>query len=84
MTREEEEVYTYDLNNFVADTGGFLGLLLGLSAMDLVQFGYSLSRKINGKNKSKGQKSVNKEKSVPNQDLAEQKYWYTRTEATRK
>lgn len=34
-TVEESEVVTYDMNNFIADVGGLLGLLLGVSIMDL-------------------------------------------------
>lgn len=34
-TVEEKEVLTYDGNNFIADVGGLLGLLLGVSVMDL-------------------------------------------------
>ncbi len=31
-----EEFYAYDFNNFIADVGGFLGLLLGQSVVSLV------------------------------------------------
>ena len=31
-----EEFYAYDVNNFIADVGGFLGLLLGQSVLSLV------------------------------------------------
>ena len=47
--RHEDEIYTYDLNNFVADAGGFLGLLLGISAMDLVYFGAMVRKKFKSK-----------------------------------
>lgn len=33
-TETQTEVYTYDGNNFIADAGGFLGLLLGFSIAD--------------------------------------------------
>src|SRR5207253_1098767 len=31
------EMYTYDLSNFLADIGGSLGLLLGLSVLSILQ-----------------------------------------------
>ena len=31
----EEEVYNYDFNSFMADVGGYLGLLLGMSVVGL-------------------------------------------------
>lgn len=36
-TVEEREVLTYDRTAFIADVGGVLGLLLGLSVMDLAR-----------------------------------------------
>ena len=33
----EEEILIYDLGDLVADTGGYLGLLLGLSLLSLVE-----------------------------------------------
>ena len=33
--KTEEERYFYDLNSFIADVGGFFGLLFGLSVFDL-------------------------------------------------
>lgn len=36
MVEVHEEKYFYDTNSFVGDVGGFLGLLLGLSVIDLV------------------------------------------------
>ena len=44
-TMKEEEVYTYDANNFIADAGGFMGLLLGLSFADLIPLVLRLWRK---------------------------------------
>ena len=46
-TEIEEEVYTYDMNNFVADTGGFMGLLLGFSCVDLIPILARLFQKSN-------------------------------------
>ena len=36
ITLQDEKV-TYDMSSFVADFGGYLGLLLGLSIIDLYQ-----------------------------------------------
>ena len=33
----EQEVYTYDANNFIADVGGFLGLLLGMGLLNVYE-----------------------------------------------
>ena len=46
---EVKEIETYDLNNFVADTGGFLGLLLGFSAADLVRIAARLKARAKGR-----------------------------------
>ena len=35
MLKIEEEHYFYDLNSFIADVGGYFGLLFGLSVFDL-------------------------------------------------
>lgn len=37
-TITESEVYTYGFTNLVADFGGFLGLLLGLSLIDICEY----------------------------------------------
>ena len=42
-TAEETEVVSYDVLKCVADIGGYLGLLLGVSAMSLVE--WSLEKK---------------------------------------
>jgi hypothetical protein len=49
MQREiltETQQFTYDTNTFVADFGGFLGLLLGLSFLDMynIVVGFGLKR----------------------------------------
>jgi hypothetical protein len=45
-TLTETQKFTYDTNNFVADFGGFLGLLLGLSFLDMYNMavGFGLKR----------------------------------------
>lgn len=48
-TEVQAEVVTYDENNFIADTGGFLGLLLGISAMDIANIFEKLAQCINTK-----------------------------------
>jgi hypothetical protein len=37
-TLTETQHFTYDTNSFIADFGGFLGLLLGFSFMDIYNF----------------------------------------------
>ena len=39
---EEKDVFTYDLNSFVADFGGYLGLLLGMSLLSIFDLGWDL------------------------------------------
>ena len=34
----ERQKFTYDHNNFIADFGGFLGLLLGINFIDIYNF----------------------------------------------
>ena len=34
----ETQKFTYDYNNFMADFGGFLGLLLGINFIDIYNF----------------------------------------------
>ena len=34
----ETQKFTYDYNSFIADFGGFLGLLLGISFIDIYNF----------------------------------------------
>ena len=34
----ETQKFTYDYNSFIADFGGFLGLLLGVSFIDIYNF----------------------------------------------
>ena len=34
----ERQTFTYDYNSFIADFGGFLGLLLGISFIDIYNF----------------------------------------------
>lgn len=33
--RVEKDVLVYDMNSFIGDVGGFLGLLMGLSLLDV-------------------------------------------------
>lgn len=52
-TMEETEMYTYDGNNFLADAGGFLGLLLGFSIVDLMELAKMfLAKKFGRRNKA--------------------------------
>ncbi|XP_059095891.1 uncharacterized protein LOC131890544 [Tigriopus californicus] len=53
MVEVHEEKYFYDTNSFVGDVGGFLGLLLGLSVMDLVDSTLSLVYKMTSKVKTR-------------------------------
>ena len=45
-TTTESEVYTYGLTNLVADFGGFLGLLLGISLIDIYEYLENKTRKL--------------------------------------
>ena len=51
--KTEEERYFYDLNSFIADVGGFFGLLFGLSVFDLFDLlsdaAINLARFVTGK-----------------------------------
>ena len=40
------QFYAYDTNAFIADVGGFLGLLLGHSALSLVKDGVEMIRSV--------------------------------------
>ena len=37
VTQVEEEVYNYGFSDFVAEAGGYLGMLVGISAVTLCQ-----------------------------------------------
>ncbi len=55
------EVYMYQINDFLADVGGYLGLLIGASVLTLVEYFISAAefakRKLGGGRSSENRKS---------------------------
>lgn len=48
MVTFQSEKYFYDSSSFIADVGGFLGLLLGLSVMDIAEIVINLVKRVMG------------------------------------
>ena len=54
----KEQYYTYGLNSFVADFGGYLGLLLGHSILSVFDFGGDVIARRFGRRSSKPDKII--------------------------